>query len=139
MLAQQDVVADLRERLARVQAALVERNLGGLLIYASGQHTMLRMDQVMHMADVRVLGSHGVLLVPPRGEPTLLVTPRWDYARVRELTWLDQVEAVEPDELPARVALHASDLKGTLGLAGQKGLPAGFARALGAALGHDLI
>src|SRR3954469_2116471 len=135
MLAQQDVVADLRERLARVQAAMAERNLGGLLIYASGQHTMLRMDQVMYLADVRVLGSHGVLLVPPRGEPTLLVTPRWDYARVRELTWLAQVEAVDADDLPARAAVHASDLKGTLGLAGQKGLPAGFPIGLAAAGG----
>src|SRR3954453_713834 len=122
MLAQQDVVADLRERLTRVQAAMAERNLGGLLLYASGQHTMLRMDQVMYLGDVRVLGPHGVLIVPPRREPTLLVTPRWDYARVRELTWLDQVEAVEPDELPGRVAVYASDLKEPIGLGGQKGM-----------------
>lgn len=139
MVAALDVVADLRARLGRVQAAMAERNLGGLLLYASGQHTMLRMDQIMYLADVRVLGPHGVLVVPPRGEPTLLVTPRWDYARVRELTWLEQVEAVEPDELPARVALHASDLKSPLGLGGQKGLPAAFAHALGTAIGRELV
>jgi Xaa-Pro dipeptidase len=138
MLAQQDVVSDLRARLERVQAAMTKRGLGGLLLYASGQHTMLRMDQIMYLTDVRVLGPHGVLVVPPRGEPTLLVTPRWDLARVRELTWLAQVEAVEPDELPTRVAVHASDLKAPLGLGGQKGLPAAFARALGAALGREL-
>jgi Xaa-Pro dipeptidase len=138
MLAQPDVVDDLRTRLGRVQAAMAERGLGGLLLYSSGQHTMLRMDQIMYLADVRVLGPHGVLVVPPRGEPTLLVTPRWDYARLRELTWLAQVEAVEPDDLPARVAVHASDLKEPLGLGGQKGMPAAFARALGAALGRPL-
>ncbi|HLH24536.1 MAG TPA: Xaa-Pro peptidase family protein [Chloroflexota bacterium] len=137
MLAQNDVVADLRARLGRVQAAMAERGLGGLLLYASGQHTMLRMDQIMYLADVRVLGPHGVLVVPPRGEPTLLVTPAWDYARVRELTWLAAVEAVEPDELPERVALHASDLKDPLGLGGQQGMPAAFARAIGAALGRE--
>ena len=138
MLAQLDIVGDLRARLGRVQAAMAERSLGGLLLYASGQHTMLRMDEILYLADVRVLGPHGVLVVPPRGEPALLVTPRWDYARVREQTWLPQVEAVEPDELPARVAIHASDLKGALGLGGQKGMPAAFARALGTAIGREL-
>src|ERR671939_1383200 len=125
MLALDDAtVLDLRARLGRVQAVMAERGLGGLLLYASGQHTMLRMDQIQYLTDVRVLGRHGVLVVPPRGEPTLLVTPRWDYARVRELTWLAQVEAVEPDELTARVAVHASDLREPLGLGGQKGMPA---------------
>jgi Xaa-Pro dipeptidase len=139
MLATNDaVVADLRQRLARVQAAMAERGLGGLLLYASGQHTMLRMDQIQYLTDVRVLGPHGVLMVPPRGEPTLLVTPAWDYARVRELTWLEQVEAVEPDELIARTVLHASDLHEPLGLGGQKGMPAAFHRALGAALNRPL-
>ena len=139
MLATNDaVVADLRERLARVQAAMAERGLGGLLLYASGQHTMLRMDQVQYLADVRVLGPHGMLVVPARGEPTLLVTPRWDYARVRELTWLQQVEAVEPEELIARTVVHASDLHEPLGLGGQKGMPAAFHRALGAALNRPL-
>jgi Xaa-Pro dipeptidase len=138
MVAQNDVVADLCARLARVQATMAERGLGGLLLYASGQHTMLRMDQVMYLADVRVLGPHGVLVVPPRGEPTLLVTPRWDYARVRELTWLNQVEAVESDELPGRVAVHASDLKEPIGLGGQKGMPAAFYHALGGAVGRLL-
>ena len=139
MLATDDaVVADLRQRLARVQLVMAEHGLGGLLLYASGQHTMLRMDQVHYLTDVRVLGPHGVLVVPPRGEPTLLVTPRWDYARVRELTWLAQVEAVEPEELAERVAVHASDLHEPLGLGGQKGMPAAFHRALGAALGREL-
>lgn len=138
MVAQQDtVVSDLRARLARVQAAMAERGLGGLLLYESGQHTMLRMNQVQYLTDVRVLGPHAVLVVPPRGEPTLLVTPRWDYARVRETTWLANVEAIEADELPARVALHASDLHDPLGLGGQRGMPVAFARALGVALGRE--
>src|SRR5919202_4584200 len=138
VLAQTDVVNDLRARLGRVQAAMAERGLSGLLLYSSGQHTMLRMDQIMYLADVRVLGPHGVLVVPPRGEPTLLVTPRWDYARVREATWLAEVEAVETDELPGRVAVHASDLKDPLGLGGEKGMPAAFYGALGSAVGRPL-
>ena len=55
MAAQNEVVTDLRARLSRVQAAMTERGLGGLLLYASGQHTMLRMDQVLYLGDVRVL------------------------------------------------------------------------------------
>jgi Xaa-Pro dipeptidase len=133
------VVADLRQRLDRVQTAMAERDLGGLLLYASGQHDTARMDPLHYLTDVRVLGPHGMLLVPPRGAPTLLVTPRWDYARVRELTWLEQVEAVEPDELPERVALHAHDLHAPLGYSGPRGMPATFHRALGAALGRPLV
>ena len=139
MAVEQAVAADLRERLARVQAAMAERGLGGLLLYASGQHQMLRMDQVSYLADVRVLGPHAVLLVPPRGEPWLLVTPRWDLDRVREQTPLATVEAVDPDELPARVALFARDLGEPLGLGGRKAMPAAFAAALGAALQRPLV
>lgn len=133
------VVADLRQRLLRVQETMAERDLGGLLLYASGQHTTGRMDQVHYLTDVRVLGPHAVLLVPRHGAPTLLVTPRWDLARVRELTWLDQVEALDSDELPDRVALHAHDLHTPLGLGGQRGMSVGFRRALGTALGRPLV
>jgi len=137
-VAETAVVDDLRQRLARVQAAMAERGLGGLVLYASGQHAMLRMDQVHYLADVRVLGPHGALVVPPRGEPTLLVTPRWDADRVRERTWLKEVHAVDPDDLPGQIALHAHDLHAPLGLGGRKAMPVAFAQALDAALARPI-
>jgi Xaa-Pro aminopeptidase len=129
---------DFRRRLGRVQAAMADRGLDGLLLYASGQHTMLRMDQVHYLSDVRVIGPHAVLVVPRQGDPGLLLTPRWDRERARELTWLAEVEAVDPGELAARAASRCRDITGSLGLGGREGMPAGLAEALRQALGRPL-
>src|SRR5215218_4746998 len=133
------LVADLRIRLERVQAAMAARGLGGLVLYASGQHNMLRMDQVRYLTDLPLLGPHGALVVPPRGEPRLVVTPRWDLARARELTGLAAVEACEAAELPARVASLARDLAEPLALGGWAGLSAAYAAALEQALDRPLV
>ena len=130
------IAADFRGRLARVRTAMAERGLDGLLIYASGQHSMLRMDQVHYLSDVRVIGPHAVLLVPLDDEPRLLLTPRWDLARAREATWLKEVETADPEALAERVAQAARGLSEPLGLCGREAMPVGFARALFAALGR---
>ena len=94
-----EVAADFRLRLDRVQAAMRERGLGGLVLYSSGQHNMLRMDEVHYLSDFRGIGVHTVLLMPPSGEPTLLLTPPWEAHRAREAVWFESVEAVDPAEL----------------------------------------
>lgn len=132
------VAVDLRQRLARVQAAMAERGLGALLLYGSGQHNMLRMDQVQYLADVRALGPHAMLLVPPEGPPRLIVTPRWDGDRVRERTPLADVDAVDPEEFVALVARRAGDLPGPLGLGGRRAMSVALDRALSAALKQPL-
>jgi Xaa-Pro aminopeptidase len=128
------VRADLQQRLQRVQGAMAARGLGGLLLYGSGQHNMLRMDQVRYLTDYAVLGP-GLLVVPPEGPPRLAISPRWDLERAREATGLAGVEAVDPDALPAAAARLAADLPGPLGVGGRGVMSVAFAAALERALG----
>ena len=81
-----DVKTDLQQRLERVQAAMREQGVGTLVVFSSGQHNMLRMDQLWYLADWRSIGP-SALLVPSSGPTRLLVTPVWDLERAyRETT-----------------------------------------------------
>ena len=75
---------------------MAARGLGGLLLYASGQHNMLRMDQVRYLTDYRCW-ARAALVVPPKGRRAC-GDPCWDLARAREVTWLAAVDACRPEE-----------------------------------------
>jgi len=119
----------LARRLARVRAAMAARGLGGLVVYHSGQHTMLRMDQLRHLTDFKCLGP-AALLVPRTGALSLLVSPAWDLARARAEVPGCAVEAVEPDELARAIAEGAARLPMPVALSGRETMLAGFARDL---------
>ena len=131
-----DVAIDLAARLQRVRSAMGERGLDGLLVYGTGQHNMLRMDQVRYLTDLRVLGPHATLLVPAAGPMRLIVTPRWDAARAKEIAPMADVEALDAPDLPSHAARHAREMLGRrVGVSGRDAMPAGFAAALFGALG----
>jgi Xaa-Pro dipeptidase len=132
----QDLVADLQDRLARVQAGLAERGVGGLIVYYGAQHNMLRMDQLRFLTDFRALGP-AILLVPRSGPPELIVTPLWDLARARASVWFADVTAVVPERLAEACAARVAALPQPLALVGRDVMPLGFARALTSALGGE--
>ncbi|HEY8693855.1 MAG TPA: Xaa-Pro peptidase family protein [Chloroflexota bacterium] len=89
-----DVKDDLQRRLALVQGKMREDGLDTLVVYDSGQHNMLRMNQVFYLTDFRSIGP--VALIVPAGGPTkLLVTPIWDVDRAREAAGVHEAVAVE--------------------------------------------
>jgi len=131
-----DLKADLRKRLARVQSAMADRGIGGLIAFYGAQHNMLRMDPILLLADYRVIGP-AALLIPKSGEPTLILSPPWDLARAKENTPLTDVRAVEEAALPAAIAEAAKALPQPLALIGRDVMPLGFACALYRALGAE--
>jgi Xaa-Pro dipeptidase len=131
-----DVRGDLQQRLARVQSAMAERGIGGLIAFYGAQHNMLRMDPILLLADYRVIGP-AALLIPTTGEPTLVLSPPWDLARARETTPLADVRAVEEAALPSAIADAAKTLPQPVALIGREVMPLGFARALYRALGQE--
>ncbi|MFT5540775.1 MAG: hypothetical protein ACI82H_002313, partial [Alphaproteobacteria bacterium] len=74
-----DTKSDTSIYIARVQAAMAEQGIGGLIAYYGGQHNMLRTDPILLLADYRVIGP-SALLVPRTGEPQLIVSPAWELA-----------------------------------------------------------
>src|SRR5580704_19633785 len=101
-----DLAADLELRLGRVQTAIREAGLDGLVIYYGGLHNMLRMDQIMYLTDYRSLGP-AVLIVPREGVPELIMAPAWDAGRAAETRANVRVNAVTPDRLLATAAVSA--------------------------------
>ena len=65
---------DIDARRARVQALMRQRGLSGLIIYFGGQHSMLRMNQLLYLSDFKSLGA-SALMLPADGLPTLIITP----------------------------------------------------------------
>jgi Xaa-Pro dipeptidase len=127
---------DLQMRVARVQAAMAERGISGLIAFYGAQHNMLRLDPILLMADYRVIGP-SALLIPNAGEPSLILSPPWDLARARETTPLADVRAVEEGTLAAAIAEAAKALPVPLALVGREVMPLGFARELYRYLGCE--
>src|ERR1700735_1899537 len=117
-----DLTADLSLRLARVQSAMRDGKLDGLVIYYGGQHNMLRMDQIMYLTDYRTLGP-AVLIVPCEGLPELIMAPVWDAGRARETSAQMRVPAVTPDPLLQTAAAAAKVLSGRIAFAGRPVMP----------------
>lgn len=132
-----DLAADLELRLGRVQSAMREAGLDGLVIYYGGQHNMLRMDQIMYLTDYRSLGP-AVLVVPRSGTPELIMAPAWDAERAGETSANVRVTAVTPEAVLQTGAAAAKALSGRIGLAGRPVMPIAaydeFAQRFGAEL-----
>jgi Xaa-Pro dipeptidase len=131
-----DIASDLRLRVGRVQGAMAQAGIGGLIVFYGAQHNMLRMDPILLLADYRVMGP-SALLVPKDGEPRLILTPPWDLARAREQVKLKDVAAVEEAALPRAIANAAKSLPQPLALVGREVMPLGIARALCRELGGE--
>lgn len=132
-----DRVSDIALRRARVQAAMRERGLRGLVIYFGGQHYMLRMNQLMYLTDFKALGQ-AALLVPDDGLPTLIVSPEWDLPRAREeAVGVADILAVAPEALAGEIATRARLRPKPFALARSEGMTVSFSRALLAGLGAE--
>jgi Xaa-Pro aminopeptidase len=138
MLTLLDVKTDVQRRVERVTERMTQDGIATLLLYNSGQHNMLRMDQVFYLTDYRPLGPT-VLLVARDGTRVLVTSPRWDIERAQGNAHECRVVGVDADGLAASVARLARELPQPLGLAGRGVMPLGFADELFAELGSDLI
>ena len=124
-----DLKADLQQRLKRTQAAMREQGFGGLVVYGSGQHNMLRMDQIMWLTDFRSIGP-AALLVPASGQTKLLVTPAWELDRAKEAAGVHDVQALPVDGLAAALKAAARELSSPVALSGRDVMPMAFAEEL---------
>ena len=101
-----DIAADIQDRGARVRKAMRERGLRSLVIWFSGQHFMLRMNQLMYLTDFKPLGP-AALLFSLDAPPTLVITPPWDLSRAREAVGVGEVHACEDNAFATVIGLRA--------------------------------
>src|SRR5579864_5375123 len=113
-----DLQADLQMRCDLARKAMDEAGLGSLIVYASGQHNMLRMDQMMWLTDFRCIGPSAVVLTAG-GQPKLLVSPPWDRDRAGEAAGVGEIEALPTERLPEAIRRAAKVLPQPVGLSGR--------------------
>lgn len=128
---------DLADRIARVQARMDERGVGGLVVYFNGQHYMLRFNPLLYLSDYKALGP-AVLFVPRADEPALLVSPSWDLFRARESVPFAIVKAVPETAFAETAAAMAGDLPWPLAIAGREHMTVAFARTFLPLLGAEV-
>jgi Xaa-Pro dipeptidase len=118
---------DLARRLARVKARMRARGLNGLMVYFNGQHHMLRFNPLLYLSDLKPLGP-AFLFLPAEAEPALLISPEWDFPRVRESVPFPIVKAVPQDALAEAAAAMGAGLGKPLAIAGRAYMAVGFAK-----------
>ena len=128
---------DLKDRLARVQAEMARRGIGGLVLYFNGQHYMLRFNPLLYLSDFKTLGP-AFLFVPAAGEPTLLISPDWDFPRAREELPFTTIAAVAQERLADKAAEMARALPKPLAIAGRTYMTVDFARHFLPLLGNEI-
>ncbi len=133
-----DLAADLALRLTRVQSAMRDAALDGLVVYYGGQHNMLRMDQIAYLTDYRTLGP-AVLIVPREGPPELVMSPLWDAERANATAAEFRVTAVTPDRVLQTAAAAAQALAGRIGLSGRPVMPIAAYDEFSHAFGRELL
>jgi Xaa-Pro aminopeptidase len=104
--------------------------LGGLVVYGSGQHNMLRMDQVFYLTDFRCIGPCA-LLVPDSGPTRLLVTPVWDLDRAKESAGVGDARGLPADDLARAIRSGTSELPQPVALSGRDVMSVALAEELG--------
>lgn len=117
-----DLATDVEQRVGRARERMAEEGIGTLLVFGSGQHNMLRTDQVFYLTDFRSLGP-AVLVLPRHGQATLLTSPDWDAPRAQETAQGVRVCGVAASELVSEAVRVAAGLPGRTAVGGRSVMP----------------
>jgi len=81
----------LTRRHAAVREAMQRDGIDLLIAYGNGRHAFTGTNPAWYLSGFKQLGPHAAVLLPADGEPVLLITPEWDYARCKERASMELV------------------------------------------------
>jgi Xaa-Pro dipeptidase len=105
-------------KLKKAVRLLSQRGLNGLIIYSNGAANILRPNHLHYFSGCRPLGSRNAAIVSKSGDVLLLVTPKWDSARVSSKSWIKEVRGTSAFINDLVNAMREFHLAGPVGLAG---------------------
>ena len=124
------VPASFQSKVGAICAAMKEQGMAGMLFYSSGQLSMLEVNAVLWISGVLPIGPNTAVLLRPSGQATLIISDSWDEGRVRDRTWIDDVQ-VSASFVKQIGALLAKDgIQGDIGIAGFGFMPAAVYKGL---------
>lgn len=116
--------AVFRRKVASLRDAMRREGLHGLLLYSSGQLSMLEVNPVLWISGVLPMGPHTGVFLSESGEATILTSLPWDVGRVKEKTWIQDVRAVDRFIDGVSGLLRQQGIKGEVGIVGWAFMPA---------------
>ena len=118
------VPASFQTKVSAICAAMKEQGMAGMLFYSSGQLSMLEVNAVLWISGVLPMGANTGVLLRPSGEATMIISNSWDEGRVREQTWIDDVQVAGSFVKAIGNLLAKQNIQGEIGIAGFAFMPA---------------
>lgn len=84
-------------RTRKVRDAMRQAGQELLIAYGNGRHSFIGMNPAWWLTGFKQMGPHIAVLLPLDGEPSLIVTPRWDEQRATDRSVIGDIVACEPD------------------------------------------
>ena len=110
-------------KLAVLQHTMREEGLGALLLYSSGQLSMLEVNAVRWLSGVLPMGPNTGILVPASGEPRLVISLPWDEGRVRGASSVPEIRVSEDFTVAIAEGIRDKKVSGKIGILGWAFMP----------------
>lgn len=124
------VPASFQTKVSAICAAMKEQGMAGMLFYSSGQLSMLEVNAVLWISGALPIGPNTGVLLRPSGEATMIISNAWDEGRVREQTWIDDVQVGDSFVKAIANGLTKHGIQGEIGIAGFAFMPASIYKQL---------
>lgn len=121
-------------RRAKLQKAMAEEGMGGLLVFSSQLRTM----SIHYVAGYTLLGNRAFCYIPAEGRPVLLISEAWDEDRAVRESGFEDVKVLG-ERWPQEIAAVCRSCGGPLGLAGREIMGRQDVEALEAACGKETV
>lgn len=124
------IVVSFNTKVRSLREAMKERNLSALLFYSTGQLSMLEVNPVLWISGVLPMGDHTGVLLTESGEAAMVIGLSWDFGRVRNQTWIEDLRVSERFTEEIQRLIQEKGLGGELGVVGWNFMPAAVYKAL---------
>ena len=119
-----------RRKIDLLRDAMEREGLCALLLYSSGQLSMLEVNAVLWLSGVLPMGPNTAVLLRPAGAATMILSLAWDQGRVREQTWIEEIHVGDNFVTEIGNLLVKHHIRGDLGIAGYGFMPAAVYQGL---------
>jgi Xaa-Pro aminopeptidase len=124
------ITDSFRRKLDSLKQVMEREKLSALLFYSSGQLSMLEVNAVLWISGVLPIGPNTAVLLRPSGQATMIISDSWDEGRVRDQTWIDDVQVSDGFVKKIGDLLAKDGLQGDIGIAGFGFMPAAVYKGL---------
>jgi Xaa-Pro dipeptidase len=112
----------INPKLQKAQLLMQQRGLDALIIYSNGTCHILRPAYFHFFSGLKPLGPNNAVIISG-DKVTLLVEPKWDYARSSKKSWIPDIKGSQDFAVDLAGILKEMKVGGTIGIAGINEMP----------------